>query len=67
MFRGLEYARNTCTNKRAMTIVPISKENWRDLKNIRLASLRDSPGAFGLSYDVAAAYSDEDWMARALE
>lgn len=48
-----------------MTIVPISKEHWRDLKNVRLASLRDSPNAFGVPYDAAAEYSDEEWMARA--
>ena len=48
-----------------MIIRPTTQEDWRDLKAIRLAALRDAPTAFGVSYDAAAQYTDEQWQARA--
>lgn len=38
-----------------------TEEDWEILKTIRLAALQDSPGAFGLSYATAAAYSEQQW------
>jgi ribosomal protein S18 acetylase RimI-like enzyme len=39
--------------------------DWIDLKAIRLQSLLDSPKAFGLTYEVASAYTDDQWKDRA--
>lgn len=39
--------------------------DWQHLKQIRLAALLDSPTAFGVSYQTAALYSDEQWQQRA--
>jgi GNAT superfamily N-acetyltransferase len=43
----------------------ILEADWPTLKQVRLAALRDSPTAFGVSYDTAAAYTDEQWRQRA--
>ena len=48
-----------------MNIVAITEEHWEDLRNIRLASLKDSPVAFGLSYEEAISFSSENWKLRA--
>ncbi len=42
-----------------------TEADWLDLKTIRLQSLRESPKAFGLSYDAASAYTDAQWRDRA--
>ncbi|MGF0238979.1 GNAT family N-acetyltransferase [Rhodococcus sp. IEGM1300] len=39
--------------------------DWQHLKHIRLAALLDAPTAFGVSYQTAADYSDEQWQQRA--
>jgi ribosomal protein S18 acetylase RimI-like enzyme len=52
-------------NHEAITIRPAEEADWGALKAIRLASLRDAPTAFGLTYESAAAYSDEQWTERA--
>lgn len=41
------------------------EEDWETLKEIRLASLRDAPTAFGVSHATAAAESDSQWRDRA--
>lgn len=41
------------------------EDDWEILKEIRLASLRDAPTAFGLSHAIAAADSDSQWRDRA--
>lgn len=46
-------------------IRPTIEEDWETLKTISLAALLDSPAAFGLSYAVAATYSDQQWRERA--
>jgi len=38
-----------------------TEEDWQTLKVILLAALLDSPAAFGLKYDTAAAYSERQW------
>lgn len=39
--------------------------DWLRLKHVRLAALLDSPTAFGVSYQTAAGYTDEQWKQRA--
>ena len=39
--------------------------DWTLLKHTRLAALLDAPSAFGVSYQSAAQYSDEQWQERA--
>ncbi len=41
------------------------KQDWLLLKQIRLAALQDTPTAFGVSYQTAAADSDAQWQVRA--
>jgi RimJ/RimL family protein N-acetyltransferase len=41
-------------------------DEWRELKEIRLAALLDAPDAFATRYDEAAARDDERWQADAL-
>ncbi|WEF31574.1 GNAT family N-acetyltransferase [Pseudoduganella chitinolytica] len=48
-----------------MTIRPTTAADWRALKAIRLAALRDAPTAFGVTHASAVAYSDEQWQTRA--
>lgn len=48
-----------------MLIRPTTRDDWRALKAVRLAALRDAPTAFGVTYESAAAYTDEQWQARA--
>ncbi|MFP6850100.1 MAG: GNAT family N-acetyltransferase [Pseudomonas sp.] len=40
-------------------------KDWMLLKQIRLAALLDTPRAFGVSYQAAANYSEEQWKERA--
>lgn len=48
-----------------MNIVAITENDWEDLKEIRLSSLKESPEAFGLSYLEVSQYTPEDWRLRA--
>ncbi|MDQ7986536.1 GNAT family N-acetyltransferase [Pseudomonas sp. G34] len=48
-----------------MEIRATQKEDWQLLKQIRLAALQDTPTAFGVSYETAAADSDAQWQVRA--
>lgn len=48
-----------------MDIRATQKDDWQLLKQIRLAALQDTPTAFGVSYQTAAADSDAQWQARA--
>jgi ribosomal protein S18 acetylase RimI-like enzyme len=48
-----------------MMIRNTTEADWEILKAIRLASLLDTPTAFGVSHATAAAYSDEQWRDRA--
>ena len=40
-------------------------EDWTLLRQVRLAALLDTPPAFGVSYQTAADYTDEQWQVRA--
>ncbi len=48
-----------------MEIRVTQKQDWLLLKQIRLAALQDTPTAFGVSYETAAADSDAQWQVRA--
>jgi len=43
----------------------IRPEDWHVLRELRLASLRDAPEAFGQRYEEAGVSDDRDWMATA--
>ncbi|MFW0755268.1 GNAT family N-acetyltransferase [Pseudomonas sp. H11T01] len=48
-----------------MEIRSTQAKDWMLLKQVRLAALLDTPTAFGVSYQIAADYSDEQWKERA--
>jgi ribosomal protein S18 acetylase RimI-like enzyme len=48
-----------------ITIRPTLENDWTSLKAVRLAALLDSPTAFGVTYESAAAYTEEQWKTRA--
>jgi ribosomal protein S18 acetylase RimI-like enzyme len=48
-----------------MEIRATAADDWKTLKELRLAALRDAPTAFGVSYATAAGYSDAQWRERA--
>ena len=45
----------------AVSIRRITPREWTELRDVRLRSLLDSPGAFGQSYDEAIAMPDDEW------
>jgi GNAT superfamily N-acetyltransferase len=48
-----------------ITIERIKPAQWQLLRELRLAALLDSPGAFGQSHDEALRQSDDEWRAAA--
>ncbi|MFJ7793803.1 GNAT family N-acetyltransferase [Pseudomonas sp. NPDC096950] len=48
-----------------MDIRLTEEKDWKRLKQVRLAALLDTPTAFGVSYQTAARYTDEQWKERA--
>lgn len=48
-----------------MIVRPTAADDWQRLKSIRLASLQESPDAFGRRYALAAKLTDDEWKARA--
>ncbi|EJN18644.1 GNAT family N-acetyltransferase [Pseudomonas sp. GM80] len=48
-----------------MDIRSTETEDWMLLRQVRLAALWDAPTAFGVSYQTAADYTDEQWKVRA--
>jgi GNAT superfamily N-acetyltransferase len=44
-------------------VVPIEREDWRAVKDLRLRALADSPQSFGSSLDREIAFGPEDWRA----
>lgn len=46
------------------SVVPVTEDNWRTYRDVRLAALLDTPRAFANTYAVSAAYPDESWIAR---
>lgn len=46
------------------SVVPVTEDNWRTYRDVRLAALLDTPRAFANTYAVSAAYPDTSWRAR---
>ena len=42
----------------------VDESNWRTYRDVRLASLLDTPSAFGSTYAAESAFTDERWLAR---
>ncbi len=40
---------------------PVRDDEWRELRELRLAALQDAPDAFWTRYDEALARSDDEW------
>lgn len=51
----------------AVALVRIGPDDWREFRQVRLASLRDAPGAFGARYADWADASEDRWRARLLD
>ena len=49
----------------AIVVRRIRPDDWRWLRDLRLASLADSPQAFGQRYEEAGLTDDRDWLATA--
>lgn len=45
-----------------ISIRPIKTNEWRKYRNLRLRALRDSPDAFGSTYEVEEARTDSMWV-----
>jgi ribosomal protein S18 acetylase RimI-like enzyme len=46
------------------TLCRVDASNWRTYRDVRLASLLDTPLAFGSTYAAEAAFADDGWLAR---
>jgi len=44
----------------------VTLDDWQVLREIRLAALKDTPWAFGSSYEREVAFTEEDWRGRIL-
>jgi RimJ/RimL family protein N-acetyltransferase len=52
---------------RAKRVRPLRPDEWRELREIRLAALLDAPDAFATRYAEAAARGEERWRTDAVE
>lgn len=46
------------------TLCRVDETNWRTYRDVRLASLLDTPRAFGSTYAAEAAFTDDRWVER---
>jgi hypothetical protein len=44
-----------------VSVRAIGPGDWELVRDVRLAALRDAPGAFASSYEREAVYSEEQW------
>lgn len=47
-----------------ITVRPLTEEEWEDFRSVRLAALKESPGAFVASYDEEAEFDEDFWRLR---
>jgi ribosomal protein S18 acetylase RimI-like enzyme len=47
-----------------ITIVPVTRDNLETFKKVRLEALRESPRAFGSTYEREVAFTEEEWLKR---
>lgn len=47
-----------------ISVRSITPSEWREYRDVRLRALRDSPDAFGSTYDIEATRPDDIWSAR---
>ena len=50
--------------KGCASVVPVTEDNWRTYRDVRLAALLDTPRAYASTYAGNAAREDESWLAR---
>ncbi|MGO9336005.1 MAG: GNAT family N-acetyltransferase [Terracidiphilus sp.] len=49
-----------------VTLEQVTAERAQLFKSVRLRALEDSPGAFGSTYATEVAFSDQEWVSRAM-
>jgi GNAT superfamily N-acetyltransferase len=49
------------TNESTLTIRRCGPNDWEDLRSIRLEALRDTPEAYGSTYEESVLWSDAQW------
>ncbi len=47
-----------------ITIVPVTRDNLKTFKKVRLEALRESPRSFGSTYEREVAFTEEEWLKR---
>lgn len=50
------------TSESSLTIRPCGRNDWEDLRAIRLEALADTPDAYGSAYDDVVRWSDAQWI-----
>lgn len=50
--------------ERPPTLLRVDENSWQTYRDVRLASLLDSPLAFGSTYAAEAAFTEQRWLAR---
>jgi GNAT superfamily N-acetyltransferase len=48
----------------AYDVRPVTGEQWREWRELRLRSLRETPTAFGSTYERELAFTEEHWRSR---
>lgn len=49
-----------------LSVRPIASGDWPEYRRVRLSALKDSPQAFGSTWEQEVALHDEDWSARCI-